>query len=94
MRMAERIEHKLTEALQASRVSVHDDSHRHRGHREAAPGGETHFRVEIVAARFAGLNAVERHRLVYDTLAAELGDQVHALQVTARTPEEAVARAS
>ncbi len=92
MRMADRIERKLCHALQASRVTVHDDSRKHRGHSGAAPGGETHFRVEVVAQQFAGLKAVERHRLVYDALAAELGERVHALQVSARTPDEAAAR--
>lgn len=92
MQMTERIERKLTQALAASRVTVHDDSRKHRGHSEAAPGGETHFRVEVVARRFADLKAVARHRLVYDALAEELGERVHALQVSARTPEEDAAR--
>ncbi|MEE8145443.1 MAG: BolA family protein, partial [Kiloniellales bacterium] len=51
-------------------------------------GGETHFRVVIVAGGFAGQSRLERQRAVYAVLAEELSDGVHALQITARAPGE------
>lgn len=92
MQMAERIEQRLREALAPERVAVRDDSHQHEGHSGWRPGGETHFHVEVVADCFAGQSRVNRHRLVYDALDAELRDRVHALQITALTPDEAAAR--
>ena len=54
MQVKAAIEQKLTAALAPLRLSVIDDSQRHAGHAGARPEGETHFNVEIVAARFAG----------------------------------------
>lgn len=78
----------LTRALDPVRLDVVDESARHAGHAGARPEGETHFRVEIVSAAFAGLSRLARQRLVHRALAEELKTRVHALTVTARTPEE------
>ncbi len=51
-------------------------------------GSETHLKVVVVSAAFAGKSAVERHRLVYATLSDEIRDGLHALSVTSRSPEE------
>jgi BolA protein len=89
MTIAERIRQKLEAALRPTRLDIHNDSHLHAGHHAGAHAGEeTHFRVEIVAAAFAGENRVARQRRVYAILAEELAGGVHALQLTALTPEE------
>lgn len=89
MTIAETIRAKLTAALQPAGLAIIDESARHAGHAGARPGGETHFRVEVVSAAFAGLGRVARQRLVYQILAAELAGQVHALSLATDTPEEA-----
>ena len=94
MSMAERIERKLTEALSPARLQIADDSESHRGHGGYQEGGETHFRVEIVAEAFDGQSRVQRQRRVYEILAEELEERVHALQLVTLTPEEAAARQS
>jgi BolA protein len=91
--VTEAIRSKLEAAFAPIRLDVVDESHRHAGHAGARPEGETHFRVEIVAAAFAGKSRVERQRLVYAVLAEELRDRVHALQLVTKTPEEAAGRA-
>ena len=88
MRVAAIIERKLTEALAPTRLRVIDDSHLHAGHAGARPQGETHFRVEIVAACFEGLSRIARQRRVHDVLAEELAGPVHALALSLRTPAE------
>ncbi|HWK45334.1 MAG TPA: BolA family protein [Stellaceae bacterium] len=94
MSMAATITAKLTEALAPTRLALVDDSARHAGHAGAAhsggarEGGETHFNLEIVSAKFAGKSRVERQRLVYGLLSAELAGQVHALALRTLTPEE------
>ena len=88
MTMAARIERKLTDRFSPSRLAVVDDSHKHAGHSGWREGGETHFRVEIVSAQFAGMNRVARQRLVYDALQEELAERVHALQLKTLTPDE------
>lgn len=79
---------KLGEALDPDVLAVIDESALHEGHAGAREGGETHFRVEIVARAFQGLSRIERQRLVYGILAAELAGPIHALSVAARTPDE------
>ena len=91
MTTAERIRQKLEAALQPARLEIHNDSHLHEGHHAGAHAGEeTHFRIEIIAQGFTGENRVARQRRVYAILAEELAGGVHALQLSALTPEEAV----
>lgn len=93
MSVAATITQKLTAALQPARLDVIDDSARHAGHAGAGAGGESHFNVLIVSDAFAGKSRVERQRLVYGVLAAELAGPVHALSLTLLTDAEAAARA-
>ena len=89
MTIAERIRRKLEAEFHPSRLEIHNDSHLHAGHHAGAHAGEeTHFRIEIVAAGFAGERRVARQRRVYAILAEELAGGVHALQLSALTPEE------
>lgn len=88
MSVAETIRGKLTERLAPARLVIVDESHRHAGHAGARPEGETHFKVTVVAAAFAGQNRVARQRLVYQILADELATGVHALSLTTLAPEE------
>ena len=87
--VAAAITRKLEQALAPERLTVVDESHRHEGHSGARPGGETHFRVEIVSAGFDGRSRLERQRLVYQILSEELAGPVHALSMTALAPAEA-----
>jgi len=82
-----RIEDKLKQALEATHVEVVDESYRHAGHAGAASGGG-HFRALIVSARFDGRGSVERQRLVYAALDAEMGSEIHALSMRTLTPVE------
>jgi BolA protein len=82
-----RIEAKLRAALEARHVEVIDESALHAGHAGAAAGGG-HFRALIVSPVFAGRSRVERQRLVYAALAAEMGPEIHALALRTLTPEE------
>lgn len=89
MRVATTIKEKLTAAFAPERLDIVDESHLHAGHAGARPEGESHFRVEIVAAAFDGKSRVERQRMVYATLSEELKTDVHALALKTLTPAEA-----
>jgi BolA protein len=89
MQIAESMRAKLQQSLAPAQLEIIDDSHRHAGHAGHDGRGESHFRVRIVSDAFAGKSRVERQRLVYDLLAAELKDRVHALSLTTQTPAEA-----
>lgn len=50
---------------------------------------ETHFSVRVVSKAFEGMGTVDRHRLIYSALRAELAEGgVHALEIVAKTPAE------
>ena len=84
---AEQIETLLRAALAPLALQVDDDSHRHAGNAGAREG--RHFSVTLTSARFAGLNRVARHRLVYDSLGPLAEQGVHALAIVAKAPGEA-----
>jgi BolA family transcriptional regulator, general stress-responsive regulator len=79
---------KLTEAFAPQSLKVVDESHQHKGHTGARPGGQTHYRVYIVAELFKGMTRLQRHRLINQTLASELESGVHALAIHAAAPGE------
>lgn len=85
---AERILGELQRALHTDQVELIDDSHLHAGH-AGARDGRGHFRVRVISAAFAGLRPLQRHQLVYRSLGELMQTDIHALSITALTPDEA-----
>lgn len=81
-----RIEEILTEAFTPVSLVILDDSAKHAGHAGAAPGGETHYTVEIVAEAFEGLSRVQVQRTVMMVLQKEFDTGLHALSLKATAP--------
>jgi len=88
MRTADLITKKLTEAFAPQSLKVVDESAQHEGHAGSRPGGQTHFRIYIVAEVFKGMTRLQRHRLINQTLSTELAGSVHALAIHAAAPGE------
>jgi BolA family transcriptional regulator, general stress-responsive regulator len=82
MPMEAAIRIKLTEAFAPSQLEVVNESDQHHGHAGSPGSGQSHFRVVIKAAVFAGLTRVERHRLVNGALADEFARGLHALALS------------
>jgi BolA protein len=80
------IERRLRENFHPTHLAVIDDSASHAGHAGHDARGESHFIVEIVSDRFAGLSRVERQRAVNRALADLLAERVHALAIKAEAP--------
>ncbi|MGA8820366.1 MAG: BolA family protein [Xanthobacteraceae bacterium] len=80
------ITEKLRKAFAPQSLRVEDESHQHAGHAGHRPGGETHYRLYIVAEAFRGKSRLECHRMINDALAAELKGGVHALAIHAAAP--------
>lgn len=74
-------------SLQAEHLDIEDESAQHAGH-SGAKGGGGHYRMQIVSSAFSGKNTLTRHRMVYDALGELMHHQIHALSITAHTPEE------
>ncbi len=88
MRVQETISRKLTETFAPLRLKVLDESDQHEGHAGHRPGGQTHFRMYIVADAFRGKSRIARHRMINETLVHELKSGVHALAIHAAAPDE------
>jgi BolA protein len=87
-RRAAHIEAALRVAFAPISLEIIDDSAKHAGHAGAAPGGETHYTVVMVAAAFQGMTRIARSRAVHTALEREFAGGLHALALTLRTPEE------
>jgi BolA protein len=74
-------------ALEPEAIEIYDESAQHAGHAGAQAGGG-HYVLLVVSRRFAGQSRVARHRLVYAALGDLMQTQIHALAITAYTPEE------
>lgn len=74
-------------ALHPEELQILDESALHAGH-AGARGGGGHYRLTLVSAAFTGLNALARHRLVYETLGDLMQGPIHALSITALAPDE------
>lgn len=55
---------------------------------EVASTDNTHFEAVVVSADFEGVRPLARHQLVYKTLGALVGNEIHALSIRAFTPQE------
>ena len=65
--------------------------------RDGLPGAEVavsgddgvHFEAVVTSASFAGKSTLQRHRMVYATLGALMGNEIHALGLRTELPAEA-----
>ena len=80
-RLRERLEAHFTPV----ELLIEDESHKHAGHAGAA-GGQSHFRVRIVAEAFRGLAPIARHRQVYAAVGDLMQTDIHALAIEAFPP--------
>lgn len=83
MKMREQIEQKLRQSFDPVHLQVEDESFMH----ASGPEAQSHFKVTMVTEQFAGQRAIQRHRAINKTLAAEL-QQIHALALHTYTPDE------
>jgi BolA protein len=86
MSTADLIRQRLA-ALEPESIVLDDESAQHRGHAGAASGGG-HFRLTLVSPKFRNLSTLARHRLVYEAMGELMQREIHALSITALTPEE------
>ena len=75
-------------ALEPLSLELVDESESHRGHAGYREGGSTHWRLAIVSPRFSGQSTLARHRMVYQALGELMRHPIHALAISARSPEE------
>jgi BolA protein len=73
--------------LAPENIEIIDESAQHAGHAGARSGGG-HYQLTIIAPAFKGQNIVARHRAIYQALGDLMQTRVHALSITAYSPDE------
>jgi BolA protein len=81
-----KIRERLDAALQPTTLEIIDESHMHVGH-AGARDGRGHFRIEITSGKFNDLRPLQRHRLIYDAVGDLMETDIHALSISAKTPD-------
>ncbi len=79
--------HELLTSLDPVSIDITDDSHKHAGHSGARDGGG-HYQLNIVSAQFIGKTTIARHRMIYCALGEMMKRDIHAINITATTPEK------
>ncbi len=74
-------------SLQATVLTVEDQSAHHAGHAGAQSGGG-HFALTIVSDTFEGKTAVRRHQMIYEALGDLMKEDIHAISINAKTSHE------
>lgn len=84
MNIQRTIERKLRRAFSLLHLEVVNESHKH----NLPDSLETHFKVTMVSAEFAGKTLLALHQLAYKILSQEIQAGVHALALHMLTEQE------
>lgn len=84
MEVQNKLQQKLQEAFNPEFLKIDNESHMH----NVPAGSESHFKVVLVSQLFAGQMPVKRHQQVYQVLADEMQNEVHALALHTYTAQE------
>ena len=55
---------------------------------EVKTDGQGHYEALVITEQFQGKRSIARHQMVYGTLGALVGSEIHALALRTYTPEE------
>ena len=80
---AQEVESLIHDEISDAEVEVIEEEH------EDERSDGAHFGVVVVSDEFEGMSRVDRHRAVYDALGDTMGGDIHAVEIRARTYEEA-----
>lgn len=80
-----RVSDKITKALSPAVFEIINESNKHGGYYD---GKESHFKLVIVSQEFDGIPLIKRHRLINTLLSEELEEDIHALSLITKTPEQ------
>jgi BolA family transcriptional regulator, general stress-responsive regulator len=80
MNRYERLKALLHKTFPTANILLIDDSAEHAGHAHGL-SGETHYRLQISDATFAGLSAVQKHRLILQAVRSETDAGMHSFVI-------------
>jgi len=84
MTVQQTIAQKLANEFTPSHLEVINESNNH----NVPAGSESHFKVIIVCDAFDGTSLIQRHRMINESLADELNNDIHALALHTYTQSD------
>lgn len=78
---ASEIEQMIKAALPDAQVTIED-----------LKGDGDHYAAHVTSKEFVGKNRVQQHQLVYNALQGKMGNQLHALALQTKAPDNAQKR--
>ena len=81
MSMEQQIRARLEDAFAPTVLNVINESHLHAGHAGDDGTGESHWRLEIVAADLLGKSRIAQHRAIHSALGQDVMGTIHALSI-------------
>lgn len=72
---ADEIQRFIKEALPDAQVDIQD-----------LAGDGDHYAATVISQAFAGKSRVQQHQMVYSALQGRMGNELHALALTTKTP--------
>jgi BolA protein len=83
------IESIMRESFAPLELVIIDDSAAHKGHLAALEHPQAgHFKLIMKSKSFDGLNAVKRHRMVYEKLKSLMDERIHAISLDLKASDE------
>jgi BolA protein len=79
----EEVRERIEDGFEDADVEVVEEEH------EDERSDGAHFGLVVVSDEFDGMSRVDRHRAVYDALGDAMGGDIHAVEISARAPDEA-----
>jgi len=79
----EEVRERIEDGFEDADVEVVEEEH------EDERSDGAHFGLVVVSDEFDGMSRVDRHRAVYDALGEAMGGDIHAVEISARAPDEA-----
>jgi BolA protein len=74
------VENKIKKNIKVEKISITDDSHKHKKHRFFDPG-KYHLKLEIQSTYLSSLNKILAQREIMSLLSEELKNKIHALEI-------------
>jgi|JI7StandDraft_1071085.scaffolds.fasta_scaffold148386_1 BolA protein len=84
MNRYDRLMQLLLAAFPGAAISLFDDSESHASHQHGF-SGETHYRVQMKHSAFAGLTALQKHRLILAAIRPETDAGMHSFVIDSAT---------
>jgi len=85
--LASEIVKRIRENLSPLKVSLKNETHKHKGH-AGNKGGGAHYELLVISELFQGVSSLQRQKIVLGLLKDLMGKKIHALKMKLQDPTQ------